>query len=293
MYERRATVYALIAVLLWSTVATAFKYSLHYISPVELLLVASGTSVIVLGAMVYAQGKIKLLKSLSKAQWIQMVFLGVLNPFAYYLVLFKAYDLLPAQEAQPLNYTWALTLAYLSVLILRQRITWQDIVAGIICYSGVLIISTHGDVFNLEFSNPLGVALALGSTVLWAFYWIYSTKWKVDPVVGLWLNFLAGFVLILIWNIFQNKDFFMPWQGVAGAVYVGVFEMGITFFLWLQAMRLTKQTAKIANLIFLSPFLSLFFISIFLGEKILASTLIGLVLIVGGLLLQKTKQKEI
>ena len=42
--------------------------------------------------------------------------LGLVNPFLYYLVLFKAYDLLPAQEAQAINYTWALMLAFLSVI---------------------------------------------------------------------------------------------------------------------------------------------------------------------------------
>jgi len=293
MHEKKATLYALSAVLLWSTVATAFKLSLDYISPLQLLLIASGTSVIVLGIMLYFQGKLKVLRSLSSVQLGRMVLLGALNPFVYYLVLFQAYNLLPAQEAQPLNYTWALMLAYLSVWILKQRISWQDIIAGLVCYSGVLIIVTRGDVWRLEFSNPLGVTLALGSTVLWALFWIYNTKWAIEPIVGLWINFTSGFVLTLIWATYSGALVAMPLQGVLSAVYVGVFEMGVTFFLWLQAMRLTTQTAKIANLIFLSPFLSLIFIALFLGESILPSTLIGLVLIVSGLLLQRTKKKEV
>jgi drug/metabolite transporter (DMT)-like permease len=242
--------------------------------------------------MLYRQGKLKILRSLSPLQLRRMMLLGALNPFVYYLVLFQAYDLLPAQEAQPLNYTWALMLAYLSVWILKQRISWQDIVAGFICYGGVLIIATRGAVGGLEFSNPLGVVLALGSTVLWALFWIYNTKWAIEPIVGLWINFTSGFVLTLAWAVYSSALVAMPWQGVFSAIYVGVFEMGITFFLWLQAMRLTTQTAKIANLIFLSPFLSLVFIALFLGERILPSTLIGLVLIVSGLLLQRTKKKE-
>ena len=32
--------------------------------------------------------------------------MGLFNPFLYYLVLFKAYDLLEAQEAGTLNYIW-------------------------------------------------------------------------------------------------------------------------------------------------------------------------------------------
>lgn len=293
MHEKRATFFALFAVLLWSTVATAFKFALNYMSPAQLLLIASGSSVVVLGLLLWWQKKLNLLFSLTKQQRLRMVLLGFINPFVYYLVLFEAYALLPAQEAQPLNYTWALMLTYLSVLILKQRLSWQDIVAGLICYSGVLVISTRGAIWDLEFSNPVGVILALCSTILWALFWIYNTKWAVEPILGLWVNFISGFIFSLVWVLYQGVLVQIPWQGVLSAVYVGVFEMGITFFLWLQAMRLTTQTAKIANLIFLSPFLSLVFIAIFLKEAILPSTLIGLVLIVGGLLLQKSKKKEI
>jgi len=63
--------------------------------------------------------------------------------------------------------------------------------------------------------------------------------------------------------------------------------MGFTFVLWLTAMKLTTSTARIANLIFLSPLLSLVLIHFVVGEPVLPSTLAGLALILGGLLLQK------
>jgi drug/metabolite transporter (DMT)-like permease len=84
----------------------------------------------------------------------------------------------------------------------------------------------------------------------------------------------------------------VPWQGVAGAVYVGVFEMGLSFIFWLTAMRLTNSTASIANLIFISPLLSLVIISVMLQEPILSSTLWGLGLILSGLALQQMKLRS-
>jgi drug/metabolite transporter (DMT)-like permease len=68
---------------------------------------------------------------------------------------------------------------------------------------------------------------------------------------------------------------------------VGVFEMGLVFALWLSALRLTSSASRIGNLVFLSPFLSLFFIRAFVGETILPSTWIGLGLIVTGLAVQQ------
>ena len=216
---------------------------------------------------------------------------GFLNPFLYYLVLFQAYELLPAQEAQPLNYTWAITLTLLSIPLLRQRITRQEIAAIIVSYLGVVVISTQGRLLHLHFANPLGVALALGSTVIWALYWIFNSRDTRDPVTGLFLNFLCGLPFILAYALGTGALHRPALPGLLGAAYVGAFEMGITYVLWLQALKLSVNTAKVGNLIFLSPFLSLIFIHLLVGERILPSTYSGLVLIVAGLVLQRLRRR--
>ena len=218
--------------------------------------------------------------------------LGLINPFLYYLVLFKAYDLLPAQEAQAINYTWALMLAFLSVIFLKQKLTLKDIIAGIICYFGVLIISTKGEPFSLNFSNIDGVMLALLSTVLWSMYWIINTKQKADPIVGLFSNFLVSLPIIIIYFFITQPLVFADIKGILAASYVGLFEMGITFFFWLKAMQSATSTAKIANLIFISPFISLIFIYFILGEQIYISTVVGLSTIILGLILQQFKSSK-
>lgn len=75
------------------------------------------------------------------------------------------------------------------------------------------------------------------------------------------------------------------WLGCGS--YVGLFEMGVTFVLWLSALRLTQNTARISNLIFASPFISLLLLANIIGEEIHPSTLIGLIMIVCGLLIQQ------
>ena len=206
--------------------------------------------------------------------------------------MFKAYDLLPAQEAQAINYTWALMLAFLSVIFLKQKLTVKDIFAGIICYFGVLIISTKGEPFSLNFSNIDGVLLALLSTVLWSMYWIINTKQKADPIVVLFSSFLISLPIIIIYFLLTQPLVMPDIKGILAASYVGFFEMGITFLFWLKAMQSTSSTAKIANLIFISPFLSLIFIYFIVGEQIFISTLIGLTVIILGLILQQSKSSK-
>lgn len=231
----------------------------------------------------------RLIFSYSLKQYLRSLMLGILNPFLYYLVLFKAYDLLPAQEAQPLNYTWAITLALLSVPLLKQKIRVVNVFALLVSYLGVIVISTHGDVLGFRFSNPFGVALALGSTVIWALYWIYNTKDDRDPVAGLLLNFMFSLPFIFVFTLLFSDLRVSSLWGLLGAGYVGLFEMGVTFVFWLSALRLSDNTARLGNLIFISPFLSLIFIHFLVGERILGSTLIGLLLVVAGLVLQQLK----
>ncbi|HHO76408.1 MAG TPA: EamA family transporter, partial [Deltaproteobacteria bacterium] len=215
--QQKAYLYGSATVLMWSTVASAFKLSLNHLDHIQLLLYSCIVSIAVLGIILMIQGRFMLVFSYSRRQYLLSIWLGFLNPFLYYLVLFKAYDLLPAQIAQPVNYTWALTLALLSILLLNQKIGLRVIIAGLICYCGVFIILTHGDVGNLRASDPTGVALALGSTIIWSLFWIYSTKDDRDPAASLFLNFLFGLPFIFVSCIIFSDIRVQSMVGLLGA----------------------------------------------------------------------------
>lgn len=285
--QKQAYVYAVTAVFFWSTVASVFKVSLRYLDFLQLLFFSSIASIIILFLILLVQNKLSFFKEYSEKDYLRSAMLGFLNPFLYYVVLFKAYSLLPAQEAQPLNYTWSIVLVLLSIPILRQRIGFKSILAIFISYFGVFVISTRGDILGLTFSNPTGVLLALGSSVIWALFWVYNIKDKRDEVAKLFLNFLFGFVFILIAMLLSSRLRIPSAAGIAGAAYVGLFEMGITFVFWLKALKLSRTTAQVSNLIYLSPFASLVLIRFVVGERILPSTIIGLVFIVAGIVLQQ------
>jgi drug/metabolite transporter (DMT)-like permease len=81
-------------------------------------------------------------------------------------------------------------------------------------------------------------------------------------------------------------------QGILGALWVGVFEMGLTFMLWLGALRAATHVSRVSNLIFLSPFLSLVFIYLLLHEPIAPATFIGLGLIVTAVVVQQRARRS-
>lgn len=294
--SNKALAYGLATVAIWSTVASAFKIALRHLDPLQLLLCACAASILALGAILLFQGKLGELFRLKRRETVRCIALGVLNPFLYYMILFKAYDLLPAQEAQPINYTWAVTLSLLSVPLLGQKLSLKDLAAILLSYFGVVVISTHGHPFSLNFSNLDGVALALGSTLIWALYWIFNTRSKADPMAGLLLGFLAGFPLILAATLIFSELPTLTIESMTASAYVGFFEMGITFALWITAMKYAALpdgggTARIANLIFLSPFCSLILIHFLVGEEILPATIAGLGFIIAGNALMQYKRK--
>ena len=285
--QTRAYLYAVATVGLWSTVASAFKLTLDHMGFLEMLLGASVVSLAALFVIVLAQGKLAAIAHSSAKDLACSAALGFLNPFLYYVILFKAYSVLPAQEAQPLNWTWPIMLVLLSIAILKQPIRWASVLAVAISFSGVLVISTRGDVLAFRFTNLPGALLALGSSIVWALFWIYNVKDYRDEIVKLFLNFVFGSIFTLAAVLFFGELRVPPSAGLLGVLWIGLFEMGITFVSWLKALQLSRTTAQVSNLVYAAPFLSLFLIHFIVGDEILPSTVLGLVLIVAGVIVQQ------
>lgn len=275
---------ASVAVLSWSTVATAFKVALSYLTHFEMLLVASFTSLAIFAVVLTVQRRWGAVKALPCRTWGYFALLGLLNPVAYYLVLFKSYDLLPAQVAQPVNYFWPIFLLVLLALFAKQRIPAKKYVGMFISLGGLVLISTGGGQMGKLEISPFGLFLGLMSAVLWATYWMVNNKnsHKADATIACFMSFLFGSIYLAIGALFVGVNLHtLP--GILSGMYVGAFEMGIPFICFGLAIRTTSNPALVNQLCYLSPFLSLFFVSTILGEQIVPTTYIGLSLIVAGI----------
>lgn len=290
--NNKATIFAGLAVFFWSTVATAFKIALLEFDFIQLIFYASGVTVVLLFIVLLFQQKLQLIFRQTPRQWLYSLLMAAFNPLLYYIVLFKAYSLLPAQVAQPLNMIWPITLALLSVPLLKQKISWISFGALFISFIGVFFISSQGGIAGFNNTNPQGVLLAVGSSVLWSLYWIFNVRDKRDEVVKLFLNFVIGFIFLApVVYFFSGFEIHLG-KSFYAVIFTGIFEVGITYVLWLKAMNLTTSNAKIGNLVFFAPFLSLVFIHFILKETIYITTFIGLIFIVAGVLVQQLDKQR-
>ena len=280
--ERRALMLGMTAIVMWSTVATAFKLALDVVTTNQLLLLGTGCSWIIFAIARSVRRQFHL----PQRFWSSVALLGVLNPLCYYAILFVAYDRLPAHIAQPLNYTWAITLAILAIPILGQRLSMQTLCGILISYGGVLVLL--GGHVGITSFDGLGIGLAMGSTLIWASYWLLSTRLSQQaeaPEATLVMFWSFTFALPLVTALCLATDGLpaLNLQTIGYGIWVGAFEMGLSFICWQSALRLTDNVSRMGQLIFLSPFLSLVLIYLILGESFGSNVFIGLAVIVAGL----------
>ena len=281
----KAFLLAITAILCWSTMGTAFNLTLRFLETPVLLGIASVTALLILLTIILFQKK-ELFPSNSKS-WFNSALMGFFNPFMYYLILFNAYKVLPAQEAMTLNYLWPVMLVIFMAIFTKTKIKFFSYLALLVSFAGVAIIATKGNLLSMQFSNLKGDLLALGSSLFWAGFFILNMKDKREAVQKMFLNFMFATFYIIVYLIFTKNDLALNLKGILGGIYIGTFEMAISFVLWLNALKLASHPERISNLAFLSPFLSLIIIALVLKEKILISTFTGLIFIIAGILVQQ------
>ncbi len=287
--QNKAYLFAGITILFWSTVATAFKLALETQSGLQVLMIASLTSTVFLFFYLLFSGQSSGILNSRPRQLFYSALLGLINPFLYYLILFKAYDNLPAQVAQPLNMIWPIVLVLISIPLLGQRIRLKSILALVISFGGIILVSSQGVGAGFQKEQFPFMVLAVSTSVIWSFYWILNMRDKRNESVKLFLNFFFSSIYLILFLLITGTSFPSTLREYLLDIYIGLFEMGLAFLFWMKALQLSKTTDKISNLVFIFPFISLIFIHYILGEYIHFTTFYGLILVVAGILVQKTR----
>lgn len=220
-----------------------------------------------------------------KIKW-KWVFLGLLNPFFYYLLLFEAYRTTLAQEALVLNYTWGILLALLSSIVFKKPLKINAISGMIMSFIGVWVLISGGNFLLPPIS--WGNFLAFFSAFIWALYWIFNMKEEKKPLAALFIQFCTGALAILLFSLyFAPIPHHFAVYGLIGSIYLGFFEMSLPFFWWLLALQHSSSDPHIIHWIYLSPVLSMIWIGIFLKEAVSIYSWMGLILVLSGILLGK------
>ncbi|MBO4288722.1 MAG: DMT family transporter [Lachnospiraceae bacterium] len=281
---KRSLTYGMITVLLWSTMAPVVKVVLGEIPSLEALTVGSVLAFLFLLVLNCAQGRIRKLRDYRPRQFLAMAGLAVIGLFLYHALYYRGLTELTVQEACIANYMWPVMIVVFSMIILKEKMTFVKGQAMLCSFAGVIILSAGGA--GAPGNRLLGLVCCFGAAVLYGLFSVLNKKCDYDQNISMMIFWLVTAVCSAIAG--PLTETWVPIRGLQwlGMLWIGIGSNAVAYLLWALALRGVENTAVVANLAYLTPFLSVLLSAIFLKEEIRPRAILALVLIVGGILVQ-------
>jgi len=278
-----------LAVLLWASTPAVAKLLLLNLDNLQVLFFVSLIASINLFIVIIFQKKMEIIKSYKLKDYFTFAYMGFIGIFLYYFFLYGALNYLPAQEASIVNYLWPLMVLIFATIILKEKFTLRKFLGIILSFVGVFVIGTRGNIFAFQFTHPIGILFALAGAVSYGLFSVLGKKYNYERFTSMLFYFFFAFILVLIVVLLFSSIPSISITQLIGLLWLGIFPSSLGFVFWFSALKY-GETAKMSNIIYLTPFISLIYIYFLVGEKILPSSIIGLGLIIGGILIQSTRR---
>ena len=289
---KKTYLYAGISILFWSTLATISKLLLGTLNSYQVLMYSAFFATIALLAVNIVTGKLRLLKDYTAKDYIITFLICLPGTFLYYVFLYSGTARMAASQAFIINYLWPIMSVVFACIILKEKLTARKWIAFGISFIGVITVAGK-ELFLFEAQTLIGVVLCILAAVSYGAFCALNRKWNYDYQLSMMLSFFASFLLSLIINLLMGAEFDVEIPQILGFAWNGFFIMALATVTWALALK-EGDTAKVSNLAYITPFLSLIWTFLVLKEPIEPLSVAGLILIVAGILIQiKDKNKEI
>ena len=278
-------IFAITTVFMWSTLAAVVKLLLSDIPNLQALAISSYISSGFLLIVNVFTGKIKVMKSLKIKDIGIISGLGFIGLFVYSALYYYGLSQLTSQEACIVNYLWPIMLVIFSCIILKEKLTAMKAVAMICSFVGIVVLSMgSGD--NSEGNVTLGIFSCIIAAACYGLFSVLNKKFNYDQSISMMIFWLVAAVCSTVLGIVTEDWVSLDGRQWLGMLWLGIVVDAIAYLLWAIALNGTGNTAKIANIAYLTPFLSLVVSALLLKEEITLRALVALVFIIGGILLQ-------
>ena len=282
---KKSYFYALVSVFFWSTTTTLSKLLLHSISTMQVLAVSSVFATLFLLMVNVFKGNLKQLKSYRPRDYLVLAGVGFLGMFLYRMLLFFGVARMLASQAMIVNYLWPIMAVLASCVILREKLTVRKAIAVVMSFLGVVIVTTGGNAAGLSGSDLTGTVLVAVAAVFYGLFVAINKRLQYDSFISMMFYNAVAAICAILGTLFSGETLLLTLSQNLGLVWVGVCNTAIGFVAWDLAMK-TGDTAKVANLAYITPFLSLVVAYFLLGDPITIWSVGGLTVIVAGILLQ-------
>lgn len=277
--------YAFVAIAIWSTTATVSKLLLHSYTTMQILLVSATVAAAFLFVVNLIKGNLKKLKSYHLRDYLITAGVGVLGTFLYNLFLVLGIDKLLASQAMIINYLWPMMAVVAGCILLKEKMTLRKAIAVVLSFTGVVIVTSNGNLAGIAGSNLIGAGYCVLAAVSYGLFVALNKRLRYDSFLSMMLYYIVSAVVAAIYVIFAGQMPTLSGVQSLGLVWIGMGDYAIAYVSWALAMK-AGETAKIANLAYITPFLSLMVAHFLLGDPITVWSVGGLAVIVAGIFLQ-------
>jgi drug/metabolite transporter (DMT)-like permease len=282
---------ALLAVVFWGVSFVATKAVVAEISPASLVFLRAGLGTLLLLAILAVRRQPAWPPRDALAPLAAMGFVGV----AFHQLL-QAHALTLTSAA---NTGWLIALipiwsAVLAALFLEESFGGRKLLGLLTGFAGAVLVVTRGslDAHVLALPATRGDLLVLGSTVNWAFYTVlgHGTIRRLGPtratagamLLG-WLMLSPLFVARAGW---RDLALLTP-AGWGAVLFLGIACSGLGYLFWYGALQ-RVEASRVAALLYVEPLVTMAAAVVLLGEPVGATTVIGGLVVLGGVALVQT-----
>lgn len=287
---KKEYIYAGISIFLWSTTATVTKLLLGSLNSMQILAVSSFFAFIFLLILNLFKKKLNELKKYKIKDYLQIAGMGALGVFLYYLFLYLGTNKMLASQAFILNYLWPMMTVVFACIILKEKMTLRKILAIVLSFVGVIIVTANGNLLNIDNNTLIGALFCILAAISYGLFSVLNKYKGYDKYASMMLYYLTTFIICIIYLLITRTTINIGIGQAGGLLWSGIATSAIAFTTWALALQ-KGDTAKISNLAYITPFLSLVWTYFFLKENISIYSVLGLVVIVLGIFIQLKDKK--
>jgi len=285
--DARAFFYVAVAMLTWSSAYAAIAYGLGGFTPGEVAFAR-----LLLGSICFLLWmRIRRLPFPPLAAWPPLLALGLVGLSVYHLCLNYAETRIASGTAAIIIALAPAATAAASALWLRERLTARTIVGLAIALAGVvLVVLTSGKHVSFQPKAALVLVSVLATAVYFTLQKPFSARYGAEAVTT--VTFLGGVLGTLPFGIgLPHALLASSHSRVAALIWLGLAPTFLGYLTWNMALH-RASVSKVSSFIYASTPIALLISWAWLGERPGGVTLLGAVIVVGGVVLANTRSRS-
>lgn len=282
MKNGRVYLFLTLAVLFWAGNIVVGSRVVEQVSPISLTGTRWALACLFLVPLAWLLERVSWRVALR--EWPLHLFQALLGLTGYTLLLYAAFGFTGPISAAVINAISPATIALGAVLVFGERMTGSRILGLLISFVGVLVVLTGGHFLQIiELGFNTGDLLILCSVVVWTTYSLLGRRVKTPPVTATAVQSVFAAIIMLPLVIITGLQLPQDVGGWMGLAFIVVFASVTSYALWNTGISRIGPARAGIFLNLLPVFAVLIAVSI--GDELTLATLIGGLLVLGGVLL--------